>query len=314
MQHLRILYINALREKRINRGVQKVGPGKSSNFSELLNWLILISWEPKGTPQRNKALLRDYQPFISLHKALLGPILGGVALSHDRVIKRTPSTVSPKYQKNATKNCNLLRLRSPGPLGWSAWIARSKERENSQCRNCTTNTNHVIPSTCWYFLIRRCPSAKGLVIIIMIIIIIIHSHSCISNCSHHPAPLGIIGSWDPQAPSAAHVSSITGCHCTNPNMEYRQIHSELVLHTWYGNKNLILPFNWMTSQHSSFFTHLVGGSRKWLYARFRRKKTTAFAKRSSMDVSVGHMRLAFCRIREAFSASVTLGGEGYVVK
>ena len=30
-----------------------------------------VSWETKGTPARNKALLRDYQPLVSLNKALL---------------------------------------------------------------------------------------------------------------------------------------------------------------------------------------------------------------------------------------------------
>ena len=41
------------------------------------------SWEPKvpppnANPPRNKALLRDYLPLVSLNKALLGPcFLGG---------------------------------------------------------------------------------------------------------------------------------------------------------------------------------------------------------------------------------------------
>ena len=44
------------------------------------------SWESKVPPHSypppiNKALLRDYQPLVSLNKALLGPyFLGGVAL------------------------------------------------------------------------------------------------------------------------------------------------------------------------------------------------------------------------------------------
>ena len=45
-----------------------------------------VSWETKGAPAmplppRNKALLSDYQPLVSLNKALLGYyFLAGVAL------------------------------------------------------------------------------------------------------------------------------------------------------------------------------------------------------------------------------------------
>lgn len=65
MQHLRILYINALREKRINQGVQKVGPGKSSQFLRVAENLFsyhgnLSKPRPNATPQETKPLLKDY--------------------------------------------------------------------------------------------------------------------------------------------------------------------------------------------------------------------------------------------------------------
>ena len=56
--------------------LEKIGEG--------IQALVKQSWEPKGTPPmpppppRSKALLRDYQPLVSLNKALLGPyFLGG---------------------------------------------------------------------------------------------------------------------------------------------------------------------------------------------------------------------------------------------
>ena len=81
---------------------------------------MIFSWEPKdpkGTPPmppplRNNALSRDYQPLVSLNKALLGPhfLGGGGALGvpldcHDllsRFYHENPSKIITSFGRNPT--------------------------------------------------------------------------------------------------------------------------------------------------------------------------------------------------------------------
>ena len=62
-----------------NLPLGKTCQSRTRSFSE---GGLVYSWEPKVPPPKlpppiNKALFRDYQPLVSLNKALLGPYLLG---------------------------------------------------------------------------------------------------------------------------------------------------------------------------------------------------------------------------------------------
>ena len=84
--------------------------------------------------------------------------------------------------------------------------------------------------------------------------------------------------------------------------------------TWYGKKNLILPFNWMTSQHSSFFTR--GGKQEVTLCPFfaEKKKTPPSPRGRQWMYPLDTCAWLSAGFEKPFLPRFVLMTDGYVVK